>query len=112
MVGTLWAQPPTWCSPVVPCAGLILVRRGLCLGQLALSRPLYTHLLLVFLGAFGTLGVGAGFALGAKLCRPDAEVSEGAAGRGSELFSGGMSHSASLVPCSGVVPVWRWSFWL
>ncbi len=25
-------------------------------------------------GAFGTLGVGAGFALGAKLCRPDAEV--------------------------------------
>ncbi len=25
-------------------------------------------------GAFGTLGVGAGFALGAKLARPDAEV--------------------------------------
>lgn len=25
-------------------------------------------------GAFGTLGAGAGFALGAKLCRPDAEV--------------------------------------
>jgi acetolactate synthase-1/2/3 large subunit len=25
-------------------------------------------------GVFGTLGVGAGFALGAKLCRPDAEV--------------------------------------
>ncbi|XP_030792797.1 acetolactate synthase-like protein isoform X2 [Rhinopithecus roxellana] len=25
-------------------------------------------------GAFGTLGVGAGFALGAKLCRPDAEI--------------------------------------
>jgi acetolactate synthase-1/2/3 large subunit len=25
-------------------------------------------------GAFGTLGVGAGFALGAKLCRPEAEV--------------------------------------
>ncbi|XP_023594545.1 2-hydroxyacyl-CoA lyase 2 [Trichechus manatus latirostris] len=25
-------------------------------------------------GAFGTLGVGAGFALGAKLCRPDTEV--------------------------------------
>ncbi|KAM6394828.1 2-hydroxyacyl-CoA lyase 2 [Rhynochetos jubatus] len=25
-------------------------------------------------GAFGTLGVGGGFALGAKLCRPDAEV--------------------------------------
>ena len=25
-------------------------------------------------GVFGTLGVGAGFALGAKLCRPDSEV--------------------------------------
>ena len=25
-------------------------------------------------GAFGTLGVGAGFALGAKLCRPDCDV--------------------------------------
>ena len=25
-------------------------------------------------GAFGTLGVGAGFALGAKLCQPEAEV--------------------------------------
>ncbi len=35
-------------------------------------------------GVFGTLGVGAGFALGAKLCRPDAEVwiiyGDGAAG--------------------------------
>ena len=25
-------------------------------------------------GAFGTLGVGGGFALGAKLCRPDCDV--------------------------------------
>lgn len=25
-------------------------------------------------GAFGTLGVGGGFALGAKLCRPDSEL--------------------------------------
>ena len=25
-------------------------------------------------GAFGTLGVGGGFALGAKLCRPDSDV--------------------------------------
>lgn len=29
---------------------------------------------LIFLGAFGTLGVGAGFALGAKLCQPETEV--------------------------------------
>lgn len=28
----------------------------------------------VNVGAFGTLGVGGGFALGAKLCRPDSEV--------------------------------------
>lgn len=28
----------------------------------------------VNIGAFGTLGVGGGFALGAKLCRPDSEV--------------------------------------
>lgn len=28
----------------------------------------------VIVGAFGTLGVGGGFALGAKLCRPDSEV--------------------------------------
>nr|XP_012313201.1 acetolactate synthase-like protein isoform X2 [Aotus nancymaae] len=38
------------------------------------SGHLHTHLFLVLSGAFGTLGVGAGFALGAKLCRPDAEV--------------------------------------
>ena len=25
-------------------------------------------------GAFGTLGVGGGFALGAKLCRPDSDI--------------------------------------
>lgn len=29
----------------------------------------------LFAGAFGTLGVGGGFALGAKLCRPESEVS-------------------------------------
>lgn len=28
-------------------------------------------------GAFGTLGVGGGFALGAKLCRPDSQVGSG-----------------------------------
>lgn len=31
-------------------------------------------LFLVPTGAFGTLGVGGGFALGAKLCRPESEV--------------------------------------
>lgn len=33
----------------------------------------YTAYLFVA-GAFGTLGVGGGFALGAKLCRPESEV--------------------------------------
>ena len=33
-----------------------------------------TLLFLVRIGAFGTLGVGGGFALGAKLCRPESEV--------------------------------------
>lgn len=43
-------------------------------------------MLLVLLGAFGTLGVGAGFALGAKLCRPDAEVSQSLEAGGLLLF--------------------------
>ena len=111
MVETSWALPPTWCNPVAPCDGSILVRKGLCLGWVVRSRPLSTHMLLVSLGAFGTLGVGAGFALGAKLCRPDAEVSQGAGGRRLAV-SWVVRYSSSLVPCSGVVPVWRWSLWL
>ena len=70
-----------------PCVGLILVRADLHLGQLALLWA-SLHLLLVLLGAFGTLGVGAGFALGAKLCRPDAEVSQSVLGAGGLLLSG------------------------
>lgn len=40
-------------------------------------QTLHNYLFFVLLGAFGTLGVGAGFALGAKLCHPDAEVRYG-----------------------------------
>lgn len=46
--------------------------------NLATSRGLHFIIILdiphVIVGAFGTLGVGGGFALGAKLCRPDSEV--------------------------------------
>lgn len=46
--------------------------------NLATARGLPVILIFVVphvnIGAFGTLGVGGGFALGAKLCRPDSEV--------------------------------------
>lgn len=43
-------------------------------GAVRTLRALHSNLIFIFLGAFGTLGVGAGFALGAKLCQPEAEV--------------------------------------
>lgn len=59
------------------------------------------------LGAFGTLGVGAGFALGAKLCRPDSEVSLVWAG------GGGSQWAVTCHPLpSGVVLVRGRSLWL
>lgn len=47
-----------------------------CACVLALSDRLrvFMSLFLFPTGAFGTLGVGGGFALGAKLCRPESEV--------------------------------------
>lgn len=55
-------------------------------------------------GVFGTLGVGAGFALGAKLCRPDADVwllwGDGAAGYGLIEFDTFVRHG---VPVIGVI---------
>lgn len=46
--------------------------------NLATARGLLVIIIFVIphinIGAFGTLGVGGGFALGAKLCRPDSEV--------------------------------------
>lgn len=41
--------------------------------DLLLSRP-RGPLMWLDPGAFGTLGVGGGFALGAKLCRPESQV--------------------------------------
>lgn len=45
-----------------------------CACVLAPSRRVFMSLFLFPTGAFGTLGVGGGFALGAKLCRPESEV--------------------------------------
>jgi acetolactate synthase-like protein len=56
-------------------------------------------------GAFGTLGVGAGFALAAKLCRPDAEVwllyGDGAAGYSLAEFDTFVRHGLSVIAVVG-----------
>ena len=46
--------------------------RGAFIGHKYSCYKLYSSQILQ--GAFGTLGVGGGFALGAKLCRPESEV--------------------------------------
>jgi len=54
-------------------------------------------------GAFGTLGVGAGFALGAKLCRPDADVwivyGDGSLGYSSAEFDTFTRHKVCVCVC-------------
>ena len=56
-------------------------------------------------GPFGTLGVGAGFALGAKLCRPDAEVwllyGDGAAGYSLAEFDTFARHGVPVIAVIG-----------
>ena len=56
-------------------------------------------------GAFGTLGVGAGFAAGAKLCRPDAEVwliyGDGAAGYSLAEFDTLVRHGLPVIAVVG-----------
>jgi acetolactate synthase-1/2/3 large subunit len=56
-------------------------------------------------GAFGTLGVGAGFALGAKLCRPDAEVwalfGDGALGYSLAEFDTFVRHGVPIIAVVG-----------
>ncbi len=56
-------------------------------------------------GAFGTLGVGAGFALGAALCRPDAEVwivyGDGACGYGLVEFDTFVRHGIPVIALVG-----------
>ncbi len=56
-------------------------------------------------GPFGTLGVGAGFALGAKLCRPDAEVwilyGDGSAGYSLAEFDTFVRHRVPVIALVG-----------
>ena len=56
-------------------------------------------------GVFGTLGVGAGFALGAKLCRPDKEVwllyGDGSAGYSLAEFDSLARHGLPLIAVVG-----------
>lgn len=62
-------------------------------------------------GAFGTLGVGAGFALGAKLCRPDAEVwvlyGDGSVGYSIAEFDTFVRHGIPVIAVVGNDASWQ-----
>jgi acetolactate synthase-like protein len=61
-------------------------------------------------GAFGTLGVGAGFAIAAKLCRPDSEVwllwGDGAAGFSLAEFDTMARHGLAVIAVVGNDGAW------
>lgn len=61
-------------------------------------------------GSFGTLGVGGGFALGAKLARPDAEVwllwGDGASGYSFAEFDSFVRHGAPVIGLIGNDACW------
>ena len=61
-------------------------------------------------GVFGTLGVGAGFALGAKLCRPEAEVwilyGDGSAGYSLAEFDTFVRHQLPVIALVGNDASW------
>jgi acetolactate synthase-1/2/3 large subunit len=61
-------------------------------------------------GAFGTLGVGAGFALGAKLCHPEAEVwilyGDGSAGYSLAEFDTFVRHGIPVIAVVGNDASW------
>jgi len=61
-------------------------------------------------GAFGTLGVGAGFALGAKLCRPEAEVwviwGDGSLGYGLVEYDTFVRHNLPIIGVVGNDACW------
>jgi acetolactate synthase-1/2/3 large subunit len=61
-------------------------------------------------GAFGTLGVGAGFALGARLVRPDAETwliwGDGASGYGLAEFDSFVRHGVPVIAIVGNDASW------
>ncbi len=61
-------------------------------------------------GVFGTLGVGAGFALGAKLCRPDSQVwllyGDGSAGYSIPEFDTFVRHQVGVIAVVGNDASW------
>ena len=61
-------------------------------------------------GPFGTLGVGAGFALGAQLCRPESEVwllyGDGAAGYSLQEFDTFVRHKIPVIAVVGNDAAW------
>ena len=61
-------------------------------------------------GAFGTLGVGGGFALGVKLCRPDAEVwimwGDGSTGYSVAEFDTFKRHNVPVIAVVGNDSCW------
>jgi acetolactate synthase-like protein len=61
-------------------------------------------------GAFGTLGVGAGFAIGAKLCRPDSEVwvlwGDGSLGYGLVEYDTFVRHDLPVIGLVGNDACW------
>jgi acetolactate synthase-1/2/3 large subunit len=61
-------------------------------------------------GVFGTLGVGAGFALGAKLCRPESDVwllwGDGAAGYGLTELDTLVRHRVPVIAVVGNDACW------
>jgi acetolactate synthase-1/2/3 large subunit len=61
-------------------------------------------------GAFGTLGVGAGFAIGAKLCRPEAEVwalfGDGSLGYSLAEFDTFVRHGLPIIAVVGNDACW------
>ena len=62
-------------------------------------------------GVFGTLGVGAGFALGAKLCRPDSQVwvifGDGSLGYSIAEFDTFVRHEVPIIAVVGNDACWR-----
>ena len=61
-------------------------------------------------GAFGTLGVGGGFALGAKLCRPESQVwilwGDGSSGYSIAEFDTFQRHNAPVIGLIGNDACW------
>ena len=61
-------------NPLLPDGAILVADGGDFVGTAAYTLHARGPLTWLDPGAFGTLGVGGGFALGAKLCRPEAEV--------------------------------------